>query len=632
MSKLQPQTPVRRHSKLTAPDESARVASAPAVAPEIRDEHLRHLSRNYVKARRPGVQGEIARKSAADILLNTDGYIAGSAKDLLAHTARELTVPAENTSSVPSLTSIDRSYTLNGVQYTATVNNTIVAESRDHTVVVLSCDETFLRECLGATRVPIPDPENNDRVLMYLLMPIEGVTRDNSIHASRGARDTFLQKSDACKTKYEVLGARVALVPMTGTLLYEIWNQRRHITGGGPTIPLSFFSKIAGVVGGIIRRLSLGNFIGYTTVLMLVWALLQRIWNEFLRWRDLSPVGLDAPLADFGDSHDDDETVLSQLWNEGFFTHEKTVSKFIGHLKSSVSSWWNSLTRDAITQKQVTPQNTAQPPGLKNYGQTCYFNALISALFHIPQIRDHDGNLNEQFMVLRNTYLQNQFPIVLEPLELLSDTRSLFEQRGETKSNLFKVRHQQDPSEALTQMFEYMSWLKDMCTYEEKEISMCDQKQQSSKNVVNNVMQLPFRNGQLNVTASVTGENTETREYVGCDEYKMMTSLDKVPEILVLNLKRNMYGRKITAAPTFDDPMDIKGHLYVLRAVVLHIGNHEGGHYVSRVRRGAKWFECDDDKVRLVNGPVDQSQQLWTRGHIKMMFYSRIEPDGEHKT
>ncbi len=67
--------------------------------------------------------------------------------------------------------------------------------------------------------------------------------------------------------------------------------------------------------------------------------------------------------------------------------------------------------QEQVTNQQITLDEAhAQLPatvsgtGLSNYGATCYFNALISALFHIPQVKqmlwlENDTALSSEFLL-----------------------------------------------------------------------------------------------------------------------------------------------------------------------------------------------------------------------------------------
>jgi len=55
---------------------------------------------------------------------------------------------------------------------------------------------------------------------------------------------------------------------------------------------------------------------------------------------------------------------------------------------------------------------------------------------------------------------------------------------------------------------------------------------------------------------------------------------------------------------------------YELSAVVAHMGQLEGGHYVAYVRMGREWYKCDDAWVTRVHESVVRQSQAY------LLYYS----------
>ena len=75
------------------------------------------------------------------------------------------------------------------------------------------------------------------------------------------------------------------------------------------------------------------------------------------------------------------------------------------------------------------------------------------------------------------------------------------------------------------------------------------------------------------------------------------------PRVLVIHLKRwgavNEFGEreKDTRIVSFGRLLNLGGHTYMLKGVVLHGGDFGGGHYTTYVRTGrGQWYLCDDSK------------------------------------
>lgn len=117
------------------------------------------------------------------------------------------------------------------------------------------------------------------------------------------------------------------------------------------------------------------------------------------------------------------------------------------------------------------------------------------------------------------------------------------------------------------------------------------------------------------------------------------TSLDRLPPILVLHLKRFKFearsgAEKISSALKYPlelelDPRYLYGNQtkprYLLRAVIVHHGNSsQRGHYTSFIRTeppgssSSLWIHCDDDALKLVSVDVALQQVAY------MLFYEQL--------
>lgn len=60
-----------------------------------------------------------------------------------------------------------------------------------------------------------------------------------------------------------------------------------------------------------------------------------------------------------------------------------------------------------------------------------------------------------------------------------------------------------------------------------------------------------------------------------------------------------------------DEPAPAPAQQYALAAVVAHVGELDGGHYVAFVRLGGAWFKCDDAWVVRVHESAVRSCQAY---------------------
>ena len=128
-------------------------------------------------------------------------------------------------------------------------------------------------------------------------------------------------------------------------------------------------------------------------------------------------------------------------------------------------------------------------------------------------------------------------------------------------ATLVKEGYQQDPSEALSSLLDGMSMLRDLCRVTWKKNITCDGVEDPSTEEEGYMMHLSFENNShLDVTAATTQEDREQVTLNGCTTAIMTTRLDRPPQVLVLNLIRNVGRMKIMAAPTFEREMNIGEH------------------------------------------------------------------------
>lgn len=78
------------------------------------------------------------------------------------------------------------------------------------------------------------------------------------------------------------------------------------------------------------------------------------------------------------------------------------------------------------------------------------------------------------------------------------------------------------------------------------------------------------------------------------------------PRVLLLHLKRFAPdGRKLDDPVAYAESMDCGGHAYELCAAIFHLGGASGGHYVAAGRRDDGWRLYDDAAVARIASAVD---------------------------
>jgi ubiquitin C-terminal hydrolase len=79
---------------------------------------------------------------------------------------------------------------------------------------------------------------------------------------------------------------------------------------------------------------------------------------------------------------------------------------------------------------------------------------------------------------------------------------------------------------------------------------------------------------------------------------------------------------------TPSDQSDIRVHrvdttqkleTYILMAVVVHVGTHHSGHFITYRRSGDRWVRVSDSEVVQ----VDAAEVFGQKRHVYMLFYER---------
>ncbi|CAJ0581798.1 unnamed protein product, partial [Mesorhabditis spiculigera] len=294
--------------------------------------------------------------------------------------------------------------------------------------------------------------------------------------------------------------------------------------------------------------------------------------------------------------------------------------------------------------------------GIVNLGNTCYMNSIIQALVNIPALRDfflsglhqHEGGeLADCMLCIIQDAFQNLVAVEYETPVVL---KQLLGALWGSSAHLAGY-HQQDAHEFLVTILELMH---KALRPDDKTASHVGQCNCIIDQLFSGVMQSslscercghrslrdePFLDIGLHLTDQPTTleeclERYIHKELVACTTcekcgerglQKQMT-FRRMPVIAVFQLKRfehfGVTRRKINSPvkfpktlnmtkflaayhenPAIFDEKGAQGMLntyynnYELYAVVQHTGSLDTGHYTSYIRRGHKWFHCDDDLV-----------------------------------
>jgi len=87
------------------------------------------------------------------------------------------------------------------------------------------------------------------------------------------------------------------------------------------------------------------------------------------------------------------------------------------------------------------------------------------------------------------------------------------------------------------------------------------------------------------------------------DAYKRLY-LKSLPKYLLVQLKRFTFfsaSNKNNNDVSVPTELKIKHHKYELRGIIFHMGGAGGGHYISIIKMGKKWFACNDNSVNEIS-------------------------------
>ena len=266
--------------------------------------------------------------------------------------------------------------------------------------------------------------------------------------------------------------------------------------------------------------------------------------------------------------------------------------------------------------------------GISNQGNTCYLNAVLQALYHVPGFRDGvlDGaKLRRAFWRRGPRKPRDSLALVFAALNRNTTART----KALTRSLGVDPREQQDAQEYLRMLLEHV----DAAMFAGRastELAITSEEADEVGENVTRVTNETFLDVSLDLKPTLReaisaalepellADKWKTKEH-GYRSATRAWRIDDMPQTLVLHLKRFEYssvGVLKKLAP-LDFPLHFydyfhRGEHYRLQSVVIHAGEATRGHYYAFVdpRLDDRWLRFDDDRVTPVDYATVRAESI----------------------
>ena len=303
------------------------------------------------------------------------------------------------------------------------------------------------------------------------------------------------------------------------------------------------------------------------------------------------------------------------------------INNSSGDINDKKFNWYDD-NNEHINSKSI------QYAGLQNQGATCYMNAILQMLFHIPIFR--------KLVYKVNKYIDND--IIILNLQSLFASLQMTREAGNTKQltdsfgwNELDVRTQNDAEEFLRVFLDFFNnklqntkFSKKILDYfgvdthtiitntQENSVHFFDEysdtilfQSLTIKNFKNIYDSLDYEC----CPQMLTGNNKYDSALYGKQDAILTQQFTKFPKILLFHLKRfeiteELNIKKINSRFEFYDKINLEKYLskkenclysprYELHGVIVHRGSANSGHYYAYLRPTIenKWFKFNDSFV-----------------------------------
>lgn len=280
----------------------------------------------------------------------------------------------------------------------------------------------------------------------------------------------------------------------------------------------------------------------------------------------------------------------------------------------------------------VVIQRNPPPSGLKNCGNTCFFNATLQCLLSIPKFTLYFRNSEFDESKQPVSFAFQKFIIgywnskeLFNPLPFISSLRRKIKLFDGTQQDAYcfldgflTVLSEEDE--------ESKRLIRELFTITGEDSVRCRSCESSKKVGICSMIQYLYikKNIQESLNNYLESEDVlEKDHYWDCAFCKEKTGASirhkfvKTSKYLILHLNRFLsITSKANNPVAVDSKIVVNGTAYENIGVVCHVGGLSGGHYFAKSIRNSKWWNFNDSSVSSTSQQFEPSQPY-------ILFYRR---------
>ena len=235
--------------------------------------------------------------------------------------------------------------------------------------------------------------------------------------------------------------------------------------------------------------------------------------------------------------------------------------------------------------------------GLPNLGNTCYFNAALQCLFQVPMLTNYFLQVGVPGSEFVNEYRRIIRQYWSDDTQMI-DPRRLFQLFVE-RYQQFRGYDQQDAQEVIMCMLDLFDQgiIKEIFGGRVTQETLCPSGKSELHEDFYSVILYPSKDCSVREALEEHQKYVTVPEYTDCKGKTHNVSVSrslfsKIPRVLIVSLQ----GRRLIQVE--DQLVDKQ-----LFALICHVGDESGGHYVAFTKHMNTWFYKNDLQVTITTPP-----------------------------